>query len=269
MKSRIFLIPRHLRAKVNFAFRPGFPHDRRCDLLFSISSCGIRAIIGIQLIRRRVTRRLLFCVFWAKMAAIAGKWDQIKDTAGNEKKGTCMNIYPMGPCAVSACPPLLRHEHDPRATQDPCAATRTCLLRLVPPLIPGWPRANASCSAPFAASWMLKIQRAGTSAAAPAAAPSTSPTAKADMLRSAGAYPPPSRSRMKASTVPFSVSSRSMSRLGPLLPGRRWSAERPGSRCSARARAPLRASGRCPRARRNRYRRGMHGSGAGACVRAW
>ena len=37
------------------------------------------------------------------MAAIAGKWDQIKDTAGKEKKGVCMNIYAMGPCAVSAC----------------------------------------------------------------------------------------------------------------------------------------------------------------------
>ena len=34
------------------------------------------------------------------MAAIAGKWDQIKDTAGNEKKGVCMDIYAVGPGAV-------------------------------------------------------------------------------------------------------------------------------------------------------------------------
>ena len=34
---------------------------------------------------------------------LAGKWEMIKDTKGDEKRGLCMAIYPMGPCLVSAC----------------------------------------------------------------------------------------------------------------------------------------------------------------------
>ena len=33
---------------------------------------------------------------------LAGKYEMIKDTNGNEKKGLCLTIYPCGPCLVSA-----------------------------------------------------------------------------------------------------------------------------------------------------------------------
>ena len=82
-----------------------------------------------------------------KMAAIAGKWDQIKDTAGKDKKGVGMNIYPVGPCLVSACT-LSLLPHDP--AQQTCAM-RKCLLRHVPLLTPGCCRANVSCSSSVAA----------------------------------------------------------------------------------------------------------------------
>ena len=32
----------------------------------------------------------------------AGKWEMIKDTAGKEKRGLCLTIYPAGCCLVSA-----------------------------------------------------------------------------------------------------------------------------------------------------------------------
>ena len=34
-------------------------------------------------------------------AELAGKWEMIKDTAGKEKRGLCLAIYPIGPCLVS------------------------------------------------------------------------------------------------------------------------------------------------------------------------
>ena len=37
---------------------------------------------------------------------LAGKWEMIKDTAGKEKKGLCLTIYPMGCCLVSPAPSL-------------------------------------------------------------------------------------------------------------------------------------------------------------------
>lgn len=44
----------------------------------------------------------------------AGKWEMIKDTAGKEKRGLCLTIYPAGCCLVSAfallCYTTMRHE---------------------------------------------------------------------------------------------------------------------------------------------------------------
>ena len=58
---------------------------------------------------------------------LAGKWEMIKDTAGNEKKGLCLTIYPMGPALVSArvAASLATHPCATRVSSPLCAPSHS------------------------------------------------------------------------------------------------------------------------------------------------
>ena len=156
-----------------------------CRQIFHSAPCGLSHTLTRRVTQIAGLHAYNFLDFWPKrsslswyeplqfrdkMASIAGKWDLIKDPSGNEKKGLCMNIYPMGPCAVSAC--ALSLATRPRATNPaPCES-----LGCVPLLTAVWRCANLSCSASAAAS---TTRNRWTSVAARARARCTSPSAAA------------------------------------------------------------------------------------------